>query len=61
MEFKFKNIKETIEKYSVMKECDDAFTISVINRPTFDMIFKKIDENAVFIGAYTNEGEIAGY
>ena len=56
-----KVITEGDKKLKIMEVCDDAYTISVIGRPNFQEIFEKIDHHAVFLGAYTEDSEIAGY
>ncbi len=38
-------------KLDAMRECDSAFPISIISRPHFGEIFRKISENAVFLKA----------
>lgn len=56
-----KTVTESAEKKRIMFACDDAFTVSVTNRSNFEELFDKIDRNAAFLGAYTKNGEIAGY
>ncbi len=54
-------LEDAEEKRRIMYACDDVFTLSVVGRDDFEILFNKIDKNAVFIGAYTDDGEIAGY
>lgn len=56
-----KVVKDRDEKLKIMKECDCAFTISVIGRALFDELFEKIHNNAIFLGMYNEKSKVVGY
>lgn len=61
MNFEIVEIKDRAKKIGIMRECDDAYTISVVERPFFPELFEKIDKYAVFLAVIGEEGTIAGY
>ena len=51
-------------KRKAMEECDSAFTVRVVNRKNYEVLFNKIAHNALFIVAETRDRDgssIAGY
>lgn len=46
--------------YQTMKECDDAFEKSILNRSDFAQLYEKICNHAVFLKA-ESAGETAGF
>lgn len=61
MEILFRKIFDRAEKLNIMKECDHAFTISVVGRSFFDTFFDKIDQYAFFWAAFNEKNEVCGY
>lgn len=61
MNFSTTIVTDSNEKRRIIETCDDAFTISVTGRSNYEELLAKIDKFAVFLGAYTEAGEIAGY
>ena len=51
---------DSLSKLQAITACDDAYTISVINRSNFESLFKKIDSNAEFLIA-KEDSEVIGY
>lgn len=48
------------EKKEIIEVCDAAFHKGIVSRDNYDMIFNKLDQYAIIIGAY-DENEIIGY
>ena len=61
MNFTVTIITDPNEKRRIIETCDNAFTISVTGRSNYEKFLAKIDKFAVFLGAYTETKEIAGY
>ena len=61
MDFYIREITDRTEKQRFIEECDDAYTISVINRSFYPELFEKLDNRAIILGVYGETGEIAGY
>lgn len=61
MRFNIAEVRDRQEKLAIMRECDHAYTLSVLDRPFFPELFEKIDGRAVFLGVYSEAGERAGY
>lgn len=55
-----RRVDDKDEKMFFMRECDNAFTKSVINRKDFGELFQKINRYGVFI-SLEYKGEPAGY
>ena len=61
MRFDIIEIQDRAKKLEIMRECDDAYTISVIGRSFFAELFEKLDRYAVFLGVIADSGENIGY
>ncbi|MCM1191198.1 MAG: GNAT family N-acetyltransferase [Butyrivibrio sp.] len=48
-------------KLDAIRDCDEAFTISVIGRDSFEELFEKIDKKAFFYVALDTPKNIMGY
>lgn len=57
-----KELRDSDAKELAIWLCDDAFTLSVTNRPDYPELFRKIDEKAIMLATYrVDDFELCGY